>query len=154
MTKKQKPQHYGINETSCGVEIDWALKTFVEMVHDGDDVPEHMLRFIADGVKRYLKYEQPWSRAISPEFSNQNAIGLMLAIEERMGWGAKTEIAAHWGCTVPRISQMLKKPKYDPRGMLWQRYQFHKNSYLKMFEKKTCADMLYELSLMKQKPKS
>lgn len=150
----QKLQHYGVNNDACATEINWALKTFVEMVRDGDEVPEHMLKFIADGVSRYLKNGQPWSKAISHHFSNQSVIGLMLAIEKRIGRGARTQIAAHWNCSASNITQMLKKPKDDPNGMIWQRYQFHKNIYLKMFEGRENVEMLNELTSMKREDES
>jgi hypothetical protein len=144
----QKPQHSGINEATCATEINWALKSFVEMVRDGDEVPHHLLEFIAGGVEKYLKGGKPWSSKVDSEFKNSNAIGLMLAIIER--GGSQLDIASHWGVTDPRISQMIALPEDDPRGLDLMRRNILKNSYLALYKNKNLSDMLNALSEMRE----
>lgn len=132
------PQHYGINNEKDAREIEWALRTFVERVRDGDEIPNHLLNFVADGVERFLKHGQPWSRKIDKSISNATLIGLMSAIEER--GGKRTEIATHARKTAGRITQLLAQQDIGS--------EFHKSMYLEIHKDSSLRDMLYHLETL------
>lgn len=135
-----KLMHYGISNDDGLHAINSALKTFVERVRDGDDVPDDLLDFVADGVERYLKGSKPWSGKVDQEVKNASKYGLLLALSER---GAnRLDMAEHLGISENRVSEMLHK-KLNQRDL-------HKNMYLHMFERKSIADMLIELETFRK----
>lgn len=134
---KPVPQFYGIKYSKDAREINWALKTFIELVRDNrkNEISDDLLELVADGVDMFLKDGTPWTRAIDHKPENDNKIGLMLALNEL---GVKQqELADDLGISKARVSQMLNnKPLADPRGFEVTGRNFHKSIYLKMYEKK------------------
>ena len=134
--------HYGISNDSNEQEIRWALKTFVQHVRGGEDVPDHLLEFVAGGVERYLKGAQPWSKKSDPEIRKARKYGLVLALVER---GAKrSAIAAHLGISENRVSEIINEPVPLKYRNLNQR-EFLKKMWLIEFKGKKTFDMLCKL---------
>ena len=134
--------HYGISNDDDLHSINWALKTFVECVKDGDDVPDHLLKFVADGVERYLKGAQPWSRKRDPEIRKASKYGLVLALVER--GVERSAIAAHLGISENRVSEIINEPVPLKYRNLNQR-EFYKKMWLIQFKEKNTFDMLCKL---------
>lgn len=133
-----------VNSPDC----EWILKDFVEMVRSGERVPDSFLNFIADGVERHLKYEQPWTRAKDQRKIDAMRVGLMLAIKER--GGKQYEIAEYYGVSPARVSEMMKHSKKDEDMRYMGLRQGFKIWYLQQFESKSYLDMLEYLSEKKE----
>ncbi|MEZ9589899.1 hypothetical protein AB4302_02850 [Vibrio breoganii] len=135
---KDKPEHYGISNDCDVREIHWALRTFVDRVRGEDEIPEHLLHFIADGVERYLKNEQPWSKKRDKKIDNQGKVTLIRFILDN--GGERHDIAAHLNISTARVSQLLKD---NPNPL---HKDFHLAMWSRVFKGKSVADMLNLLS--------
>lgn len=139
------PDHIRVSRESDKREVNWALKTFVERVESNFEIPENLLRFVADGIKEFLKGGKPWLQAKDKSIEKAPLIALIQVCKERYSDITHTDIGDCIGTKKSGVSRLLNEVKAEDKIAI----NFHKNLYKAMYKNSNKAELLNALSDLK-----